>query len=382
MVAEGTVVAEGEYVARLDRSELDAKIKDAQTEIEKIETQLQQAKIDTAIEMREIRDQLINLDFSKKQKLLEVEQSAFEAPMVIQQVKIDLQRAERDFKQLENKYSLTKDKSEAKISEINASLKQNEAKLSRFSALAKEMTVLAPKDGMVIYHRTWNGKVTTGSQVSAWNPIVAELPDLTDMVSKSFVNEVDISRVSKGQEVKLLVDAFPDNEYTGKVIKVANIGEQLKNYDAKVFEVVVQVNESDSILRPAMTTGNEIITDIFPNLLSVPLEALQTDSLTYVFVEEGKSIVKKEVITGLSNNNRVIIEHGLEEGAVYLLSIPDNPDDLKFVPLDQKIKDDILAKQEAALAARKQAQLERSKAVKDEEISTGESGGGNIIIFN
>ena len=68
MVAEGTIVKEGDYVAKLDRSELDTKLKDIQTEIEKIETQLAQTEIDTAIELRGIRDQLINLNFSKKEK--------------------------------------------------------------------------------------------------------------------------------------------------------------------------------------------------------------------------------------------------------------------------------------------------------------------------
>ena len=61
MVPEGTLVEEGEYVATLDKTELDGKIKEAQTEVDKIETQLQQAKIDTTIELRGIRDELINL---------------------------------------------------------------------------------------------------------------------------------------------------------------------------------------------------------------------------------------------------------------------------------------------------------------------------------
>ena len=110
MVAEGTIVKEGDYVAKLDRSELDTKLKDIQTEIEKIETQLAQTEIDTAIELRGIRDQLINLNFSKKEKKLEVEQSKYEAPMVIQKVKIELERTARDYNQLLSKYELTKEK--------------------------------------------------------------------------------------------------------------------------------------------------------------------------------------------------------------------------------------------------------------------------------
>ena len=68
MVTEGTVVKQGEYVASLDPTELETKLKEAQTEIDKIQTQLDQAKIDTAIEMRALRDDLVNLGFSMEEK--------------------------------------------------------------------------------------------------------------------------------------------------------------------------------------------------------------------------------------------------------------------------------------------------------------------------
>jgi multidrug efflux pump subunit AcrA (membrane-fusion protein) len=383
MVAEGTIVEEGDYVAKLDRSELDTKLKDIQTEIEKIETQLAQSEIDTAIELRGIRDQLINLNFSKKEKQLEVEQSKYEAPMVIQKVQIDLERTARDYNQLLSKYELTKEKSEAQISEINASLKQNNSKRERYAKLGDELTIKAPKNGMVIYHRSWNGKIAAGSQVSVWNPIVAELPDLTDMVSKTFVNEVDISRVKKGQDVKLKVDAFPDKEYTGSVLEVANIGEQLRNYDAKVFEVTVQVNEMDSILRPAMTTSNEIVTDVYNNVLSIPLEALHSDSLSFVYLEKNGRVYKQEVITGVSNNDEIMIDHGVKEGDTYWLSIPDNAQDLKFYPVDEGIKKKIKQKQIAERGKRQAAMEEKLKNMKNEKMSSDDGGGGGgMIIMN
>ncbi len=382
MVAEGTIVKEGDYVAKLDRSELDTKLKDIQTEIEKIETQLAQTEIDTAIELRGIRDQLINLNFSKKEKELEVEQSKYEAPMVIQKVQIELERTARDYNQLLSKYELTKEKSEAQISEINASLKQNISKRDRYATLGDELTIKAPKNGMVIYHRSWNGKITAGSQVSVWDPTVAELPDLTDMVSKTFVNEVDISRVKKGQDVKMKVDAFPDKEYTGTVLDVANIGEQLRNYDAKVFEVTVQVNEVDSILRPAMTTSNEIITDIYNNVLAIPMEALHSDSLSFVYIEKDGRVYKQEVITGISNNDEIMIDHGLKEGDTYWLSIPDNAKDLKFYPVDSGIKEQIKRKQIAEREKRQAAMQEKLKNMKNEKVSSDDGGGGGFIIIN
>ena len=103
LVAEGTVVKEGDYVASLDKTELDGKIKESQTEIDKIETQLDQIRIDTAIEMRGLRDQLINLKFSLEDKKLTMELSKYEPKAIQQQAKLDLEKSEREYAQLENK---------------------------------------------------------------------------------------------------------------------------------------------------------------------------------------------------------------------------------------------------------------------------------------
>ncbi len=383
LIAEGTVVKAGEYVATLDKTELTNKMRDAQTEIDKILTQLEQAKIDTAIEMRGLRDQLVNLQFQKKEKDLQLEQSKYEPQSVIQQAKIDLERTERDYQQLLQKAELTREKSQAKISEINTSLRLNQDKFGRLSELAGQFTVMAPKDGMVIYARSWDGsKVTPGSQLNAWDPTVAELPDLTEMISKTYVNEVDISKVQKGQEVKLKIDAFPDRTYTGKVIQVANIGEQLKDYDAKVFEIIIQVNESDSIMRPAMTTGNEIVTYVHKNVLFIPIEALQSDSLPFVYKKQDGKTVKQEVITGDGNDDEVIVTYGLNADDEILLVIPKEAEKLTFVPLPKKIKEDIRKKQEAERKKREAEALARSKQVPEENLQSQSGGGGGMIIIN
>ncbi len=381
LIPEGTLVKAGDYVGALDKTELETKMKDAMAEVEKIETQLAQAKIDTAIEMRGLRDQLINLKFAMKEKELYVEQSKYEAQSVIRQAEIDLQRSERDYNQLITKLELTKEKSEAQISEIDASLRQEQLKLNTLQNLAGEFTIKAPKDGMLIYARSWNGKIGPGSQISSWNPVVAELPDLTDMISQTYVNEVDISKVKKGQEVEIKVDAFPDRTYTGKVIKTANIGEQLRNYDSKVFEVTVQVNELDSILRPAMTTGNEILVNTFQEVLSIPLESLYRDSLTFVYTDVDGQLVKKEVIPGPTSSDEVIIAHGLTAEAEVYLVAPENAEKLKFVGLDPAIKTEIKEKLAAEKAEREAAAEARMKAVKDEKVSS-EGGGGGFVIFN
>lgn len=383
LVPEGTVLEAGDYVGSLDRTELANKLSNIQTELEKTQTQLEQAKIDTAIELRGLRDEIINLEFAKKEKLLYLEQSKYEPQSVIRQAELDLERTERDYKQLLRKYELKQQQAEAKIEEIMTLLRQNQMQFDQLQELSDGFTITAPEDGMLIYSRTWDGKKEPGAQISAWDPVVAELPDLSDMISTTYVNEVDISRVRTGQEVEIQIDAFPDRSYSGKVIKVANIGEQLRGYDAKVFEVIVQVSEVDSIMRPAMTTSNKIITDVYEEVLSIPIEALQTDSLTYVYKKENGTTVRQEVIIGSTNDVEVLIEYGLNASDEVLLTQPEEGKNLEFVAIPDEVKREILQRQEEDKRRRQAEAMRRQQEVKDVELPSGRSGGGGgIIIMN
>ena len=183
--------------------------------------------------------------------------------------------------------------------------------------------------------------------------------------------------------MSIKVDAFPDNEYSGQVIQVANIGEQLRGFDSKVFEVSIQINERDTILRPAMTTGIEIKTDTYKDVLSIPLDALHSDSLNFVYKSTPTGVVKQEVIIGISNDDAIIVEHGLADKDEVLLTIPENADKLDYVFIDSAIKEDIKKKQEEEKARRQAAMLEKMKSVKDEKISSDQGGGAGVrIIMN
>ncbi len=317
IIDEGTEVKEGQYVARLDPSELTGKIKDAQLEVDETQSQFTQTRLDTALTMRQARDELINLGYTVREKQLTLDQSQFEPPATIQKAEIELEKAKRSLQQAKENYEIKRQQNVAKMQEASAELRGDKNELEGLMELSKSFTILAPQSGMLIYERSWDGKpVKAGSQVSAWDPTVATLPDLSKMLSKTYVNEVDIRKVKAGQSVEIGFDAFPDKKLKGRVTKVANVGEQRPNSDAKVFEVEIEVFGTDPLLKPGMTTSNKIITKTVEDALFVPLESLhsQYDSITYVFKKTGGSIVKQEVIIGDANAENVHIIAGLEPG--------------------------------------------------------------------
>lgn len=320
IIADGSIVDSGQYVARLDQTEIGNKIKDKETELEKLETQVTKTRIDTSIEMRAARDELLNLKYSLEEKKIILEQSKYEPPATIRQAEIGLEKAERSYEQTIKNYKLRLDKNRANMQDVVASYEQVKRQLENLMKVREGFVVKAPKSGMLIYKRDWDGKkMGVGAQVSAWDNTVATLPDLTKMITKTYVNEIDISKIKAGQAVDISIDAFPDKKLTGKVTEVANIGEQIQGSNAKVFEVKIIVNEYDTILRPAMTTKCTIITSVVENVMYIPLESVHTqDSTSYVFMD-GR---RQEVRLGESNENEIIVKEGINENDKIYLSKP------------------------------------------------------------
>ncbi|PKP04166.1 MAG: RND transporter [Bacteroidetes bacterium HGW-Bacteroidetes-9] len=324
IIAEGSIVDSGQYVATLDRTEITNKMKDLESELEKLESQYIKTKLDTSMDLRSAREELINMKYALEEKQITVDQSIYEPPATQRQAQLDLEKAQRAFQQAEKNYKLRRDKANANMQEVSASYTQAQRRLEQIRDVLNGFTITAPKAGMVIYKRNWDGsKIGIGATMSSWENIVATLPNLSEMISKTYVNEIDISKIKSGQKAEISIDAFPERKYTGLVTEVANIGEQMRNSNAKVFEVKVKVNEFDSILRPAMTTKNIIITSVIPKSLFLPIECIHNaDSISFVYM--AGSSIRKQVKTGLSNENQIIIEAGLEKGDEVYLSPPEN----------------------------------------------------------
>lgn len=344
LIPEGTVVDSGDFVAELDKSEISGKIKERQLSVDQLQSKLLTAKLDSSLTLSAARDNLENLKYDMEEKKLLQEQSKYEPPATLRQAKISYERIERNFDQSLKNYKTKVRKAIADINVVNAELQKQEQKLNKLFDAMKAFTIYAPSNGMVIYQREWNGSQRTiGSEISPWDPTVATLPDLTQMESITFVNEIDIQKIKKGQLVKIKLDANQNKNLTGKVIKVANIGEQRRNSDSKVFEVRIDVNEKDTTLLPAMTTSNEIIVNTIKKSLFIPLECVHTEMInkkktSFVYKKNDGYFVRQEVQLGKMNENDVIILNGLNREDEIALSIPENAKKLKFIALKKENK--------------------------------------------
>lgn len=335
IVEEGTVVNEGDFVASLDHSAIEEILTTAREELEKALQSLEDARIDTNINMSNLRDGLLDSRVAVEEKKLILEQSKYESPAVKRQASLDLERAEQNLEQALRNYDLKQQQARHVVGRALEEVKRAQEKEKDIVDLFDALDVKAPKPGMVIYsYDRLGSKIKVGSSVNRWAPRIAELPDLSSMISKTFINEIDISRIGVGQKVTIGVDAFPDKSFDGKVISVANIGQVLPNGDTKVFEVTIKLYGTDPELRPAMTTSNIITTDSLSEALYIPLDAVfKTDSTRFVYTYTNHW-VKQIVDLGVENANSVVVSKGLQEGQEVLLNEPSEPEEFPLLGLD------------------------------------------------
>jgi RND family efflux transporter MFP subunit len=335
IVPEGTVVKEGDVVAELDRSGIASRASDVGLALQKAQAVYEQAMLDSTLNLSKAREDMRTMELTLEEKKLAKEQSVYEAPTVRRQAEIDLEKAQRALAQAKLDYKTRTEQAQAKMREVGADRDRQKNLLAVVTEVMANFTIRAPAPGMVTYVKEWNGKKkTTGSQVNAWEPAVATLPDLTQMESITYVNEIDVRKIAVGQKAELSLDSDPSKRLKGKVTSVANMGEQRPNQDSKVFEVRILIEEADTTLRPGMTTGNAIETLSISDVLSIPLEAVSSDAgVTFVYKQSGSRVVRQEVATGAMNDDEVVISRGLEEGDRVLLSPPEGKETLELVRL-------------------------------------------------
>jgi RND family efflux transporter MFP subunit len=325
IVPEGTIVKTGDFVAELDRSQLANQMNNVNLSMAKSTAVFEQARLDTTLNLSKAREDLRNMEVALEEKRIAKDQARFEPPSTQRQAEIDYEKAQRTLAQAKIDYGTKNEQAIAKMKEVGADLERQKIQQSLIQEVMDGFTIKAPASGMVIYLKEWNGKKKgVGGSVNPWEgATVATLPDLAKMESFTYVNEIDVRKIVVGQPVAISLDSDPDKKLTGTVVAVANVGEERPNSDAKVFEVKIEVAESDTTLRPGMTTGNTVETMALKNVLSVPLEAVTSESnVPYVYKSSGGRVVKQEVATGALNDTHVVITKGLEEGDVVLLVPP------------------------------------------------------------
>lgn len=335
LIEEGSLVDSGDFVATLDRTAVEEQIKLAQDEMDKTLSEYEDSKIDSNLNLSNQRDVIVNAGLDVLEKKIIMDESVYESPSIKKKTVMDLDKANRKLEQEQKAYGLKTKQEENKVNRRYISYRQVLERSGELQKLFSALEITSPKSGIITYFKQPWGEVTkTGSKVGMYNSVIATIPDMSNLISRTYINEIDISKVKVGQKVQMGIDAFPDKQLDGEVISVANVGQAMPNSDAKVFEVKIKIFGKDKDLKPAMTTSNAIEASLFKDTLMLATAAVfENDSLKFVYLGK-ENPVKQIVWLGEENENYVLVKNGLNENDVVWLSEPVNAEEIKFEGLD------------------------------------------------
>jgi HlyD family secretion protein len=266
---------------------------------------------------------------------------------------LKLQRMER----LSNELIASAEQLEgASLQEVSARLTVEQARETVAQAMAalekadddlSKATIYAPLSGRVVLLNAEEGEVVVSGTMNNPASMIGTIADLSEILAEVDVDETEVAYLELGQPVTLVVDALPDEEFSGTVVEIGSSGSpRPRQPDVIFFKVKILLENPDPSLRPGMSARAEIETARNGDVLLAPIQAVvdrppldeeaaadtdeddgaeKEDAVTsdqdtddeeiqVVFVIEDDIAHQRPVETGLSDATLAEIVSGLEEG--------------------------------------------------------------------
>ncbi len=231
----------------------------------------------------------------------------------------------------------TRQSSVHKIAKAYASLQQVEGKLRASKTALKQAkikldrtVIAAPFSGLVIHYETFrNGqmrKPREGDNVIMNQPILY-LPDISQMLIKGLIREIDLHKIAIGQEAAISVEAYPDTDFRGTLSFIGALASRRNNRQGgeKYFQVTFSLQNGDDRLRPGMTAKVVIFSANLKRVLAVPIQAIFYEGgAAYCYKDSNLLTGKTAVKIGRQNEHFVEILEGLVSGDLVSIVNPKN----------------------------------------------------------
>ena len=183
----------------------------------------------------------------------------------------------------------------------------------------QDTVITTPIDGYIIGEPTPVGQ-TISSGISE-PQVIMSVATLDDMQIEAMVDESDIGQVKVGQKVNFTVDAYPNENFSGKVRLISRKAETENN--VIYYKVYVDVDDAKGKLLPTMTARADFVIASAENVLMVPLNCVYVEGkrrFVKVYNTKTKESRDVDVKLGLSNDSEIVVQtDALKPGEVLLV---------------------------------------------------------------
>ncbi len=261
-------------------------------------------------------DVLVNDHVEEGQELFRLDKQSIyaqinNAKLAVERAELAEQQARRDWDNL---------KPEERES-IKKATEQSRQTLNEVYAQAVKTTIVSPIDGVIIEQNARVGEVAVG--------VVMKIIDPESLRVEALLPEVDIAKVSKGDKVYIVFDAYPDNVIAGTFASM-DTGSTV-DQNSTYYKTIIDIDDKESFtILDGMNAEVDIVIEEKNNVTIISRDATQKDDEGYfVYVvspENNKKnpFVKKyfeagiigdtsiEVISGLKNGDKVVKLENIE----------------------------------------------------------------------
>jgi len=290
-VNEGDVVKEGQLLLELWNNDLKAQAALAEKEITASEAKAAAALLQAEIASRE----------------------AERMQQLIQDNAISDQDADKAITEAKVRQAA----SDAAATEVAAS----RARLRVITANLERTMLVAPFDGIIAKINGELNEYVTPSPPGIPTPPTIELLDTSCFYVIAPIDEVDAPAVKVDMEARVIMDAFGDKHFPGRVRRidpyVLDLEKQARTVDV---EVEFMNNRDGENFLAGYSADVEIIIAVEENVLRIPTQALLDTSLVYVYQPEDQRLSEKAVRIGLSNWDYSQVTEGLQEDEAVVVS--------------------------------------------------------------
>ncbi len=324
MAPEGTEITAGQPIVGFDTTELQRRLEEKSAESEQAGKEIEKRRADLRLRRE---DEKMNL--AEAEARLRKTSMKLEAPSDLtgvkerKQVELDFALAKRETSQIKARIADLERAASAEIALLESKQHNAAAIVAETRDSIRWMTVLSPRNGTVVYATNRRGeKKKVGDNCWRMEHVI-EIPDLTRMVGKGNIDEVDAGKIALGQRVTFRLDAHPDEEFHGTIRSAAKTVQQQEGTSdpLKVLRVDVALDRSDPArMRPGMRFQGTVELGRIPGALLVPRGAvfvsphgpvayrrglLGVDTVTLQLGRHNEESV--QVLSGLRVGDRVMI---------------------------------------------------------------------------
>jgi multidrug efflux pump subunit AcrA (membrane-fusion protein) len=275
LVPEGKMVKKGEFLVQFDVSDLITKRDLAEQTLASAIADLNKMKAQQSLTISNMENSLKFSGYSFEQATLRLEAQQYESEAKKEQARLDLKQAEIDLKRVREQLESRKIINQSQLLVMETTIRKARNDIQTIRTQIDRLRLTSPIDGMVMYQEvgSWDSRerLRVGYKARSGEPLIS-IPDLSKMQVKLYLNEIDRAEISPGQAMKVILDAYPDTVFSGKVREVARLAQNIRgDSELKGFVVYADVAGRGSRLKPGLSARVRIEINRLRNVFTVPI---------------------------------------------------------------------------------------------------------------